>query len=91
MAIPNYHDFLLGEINADAGRKAVLKLALAKQWGWTAKIIDGDGKEIDNPFTFEEEFNRRTWDYHRGEAVAGKKSLDKEAREAPDTFEDLVS
>jgi len=90
MAIPNFLGFVLENITATTGRKVEIKNALAKQWGWTAKIDDGEGNEIDNPLTFQQAFNKHFWAYGREEMVAGQQKLDKELREADDTFEDLV-
>ena len=90
MSIPDFLTFLLGEVNVTVERKTEYREAFAKQRGWTEKVENEDGKEIDNPVTFKEMFNRAVWAFVRGEAEAGQSQLDKEASEATDNFNDLI-
>jgi len=90
MAIPDFYTFLLNNVNASAARKIELKNAFSKQIGWTEKIDDGDGGEIDNPVSFQEALNSGTWEYVRGTCQSGQGQLDKEEAAATDDFKDLV-
>lgn len=82
--------FVLENITATAERKQELKVAFAKQIGWTEKIKDENGKEIDNPVSFEEAFNKSIWEHIRQTCVAGQQKLDKEAAKPDDDFKDLL-
>ena len=86
----DFYTFVLGEVNAIAARKIELKNAFAKQVSWTEKITNEEGKEIDNPVSFQEAFNDSIWQFVRQTCVAGQQKIDKEAGEEDDTFEDLV-
>jgi hypothetical protein len=92
MTIPDFHTFALSKFKGTTARKKKAENALAKQWSWTAQIKDNDGNLIDNPVSFQEEFNKnRVWRYLREEMVAGQKKIDAETATPIDTFNDLVS
>lgn len=91
MPIPNFLGFVLENITAANGRKKELKDAFAKQVGWTEKVLNEEGEEIDNPVSFKKAFNSGVWEYIRQTCVAGMQKIRKEAAEADDTFNDLLN
>jgi len=87
----NFLDLVLSSITATTDRKLELKASFAKQVSWTEKVQDPDNpeKEIDNPVTFKECFNKSVTEYIRQICIAGQQKLDKELQKEDDQFNDL--
>jgi len=75
--------------NLNTEKKVKLLDWFCKQRGWTEKITDGEGKEIDNPVTQKECFNDAVQKFIIETAKAGYISEVKEANEYPDEINSL--